>query len=330
MGSVISSIVAYNGLFKRAQSEVTSEGMLLMEMLNSVRQYTGERVKPHLDELPESGDFIAEKIPSYSTRVIFGNFRSINSYQNYRYKEASLNPRNPGNRANDFEARLLAEFSRDPNQKELSGFQFDESTRLYYIARPLVVASTSCLVCHGDTADAPRNLIDEYGTENAFGWKVGDIIAAQIVYVPASLVYQEALASSLLVILVLLLSLVAVIYLINRLLKNDVLKPIDVLSDVAEKIRTDDLQSKDLDSDHLAAVTGRSDELGQLSRIFQRMARELHIRTEGMKREIMQLRIEIDQVKRRDHVQEVVKSDFFKKLRAEARKQKALHAKDNT
>lgn len=64
----------------------------------------------------------------------------------------------------------------------------------------------------------------------------------------------------------------------------------------------------------LDEVTQRSDELGQLARVFQRMAREVQAREQSFKQEISQLRIEIDEAKRQQQVSEVVESEYFREL----------------
>ena len=39
---------------------------------------------------------------------------------------------------------------------------------------------------------APRTVVERYGSENGFGWKVNDIIGAQIVSVPMQLPMERA------------------------------------------------------------------------------------------------------------------------------------------
>jgi CRP/FNR family transcriptional regulator, cyclic AMP receptor protein len=70
------------------------------------------------------------------------------------------------------------------------------------------------------------------------------------------------------------------------------------------------------DPEQLDEVTNRSDELGQLARVFQKMIAEVHLREQQLQREVQQLRIEIDEVKRQQQVEEITESDFFQGLQA--------------
>jgi hypothetical protein len=47
-------------------------------------------------------------------------------------------------------------------------------------------------------------------------------------------------------------------------------------------------------------------------------ALEAYLREQGLKQEIQQLRIEIDEVKRQKQVKEIVETDFFQDLQAKA------------
>ena len=66
--------------------------------------------------------------------------------------------------------------------------------------------------------------------------------------------------------------------------------------------------------DALDEVARRTDQLGQLARVFQRMIREVYAREERLKQEVQQLRIEIDQNKTARQVAEITETDYFKDL----------------
>jgi CheY-like chemotaxis protein len=73
--------------------------------------------------------------------------------------------------------------------------------------------------------------------------------------------------------------------------------------------------------DSLAEVSWRPDELGQLARVFERMAREVSAREQQFKHQIHTLRVEIDEAKKSREVAELTETDFFAQLR---KKTKAL------
>lgn len=64
----------------------------------------------------------------------------------------------------------------------------------------------------------------------------------------------------------------------------------------------------------LDEVAQRTDALGQLARVFQHMAREVHGRELRLKQQVEELRIEIDEVKRSRQVSEITETDYFKTL----------------
>jgi hypothetical protein len=69
----------------------------------------------------------------------------------------------------------------------------------------------------------------------------------------------------------------------------------------------------------LGDVTRRRDELGQLARVFERMAREVYAREERLQQQVQALRIEIDQAKRARQVAEITETDYFQQLQQRAR-----------
>jgi DNA-binding response OmpR family regulator len=73
----------------------------------------------------------------------------------------------------------------------------------------------------------------------------------------------------------------------------------------------------------LDAVASRDDALGQLARVFRRMAREVVAREEALKQEVRELRIEIDARRAATQVAEITETDYFQELQ---RKASALRA----
>jgi CheY-like chemotaxis protein len=66
----------------------------------------------------------------------------------------------------------------------------------------------------------------------------------------------------------------------------------------------------------LDAVAARDDALGQLARVFQRMAAEVDAREKRLRQEVQQLRIEIDGRRATQRVAEITESDYFRALEA--------------
>jgi CheY-like chemotaxis protein len=75
----------------------------------------------------------------------------------------------------------------------------------------------------------------------------------------------------------------------------------------------------------LDAVAARADALGRLARVFRRMAREVIAREQALKREVRQLRIEIDTGRAAARVAEITETDYFQDLQRRADELRSHH-----
>jgi hypothetical protein len=154
------------------------------QVLQRVRQQILDSVRQEPRDLAEA-EFFPQSIAFYAATEVFNYFRS--TYPDFGYKEATLNPTNPRDRTADWEADLVKLFAKAPSKTELFGHHATPvGTSLYYSA-PIRVDSEHCLACHSTPDKAPPGLVKAYGTANGFGWKLNDIVGAQIVSIPADL-----------------------------------------------------------------------------------------------------------------------------------------------
>ena len=105
-------------------------------------------------------------------------------FPDYFYKEATLNPTNPRDRATDWESDIVNQFRAGGIQNEFVATREAPTGAALVLARPIRVNNVSCLECHSTPDKAPAEMIKLYGTANGFNWKMDDIIGAQIVSVP--------------------------------------------------------------------------------------------------------------------------------------------------
>ncbi len=168
-----------------AQRETMTRAHMLLSTMNSVRKYTTNNVRPALTT-KYGTEFVKEMVPGFSAKAVYEEFIKADSgmYRDFLYKEAAPNPTNKANLADDFEKGLVEQFKANPTTKELSGIRVIQSLDHRYIARPMVVNDQRCLDCHTTPDMAPPKQLELYGRETGFGWKMGEIIAAQVVYVP--------------------------------------------------------------------------------------------------------------------------------------------------
>jgi len=78
------------------------------------------------------------------------------------------------------------------------------------------------------------------------------------------------------------------------------------------------VESGAFELDSLDGVAQRGDALGNLARVFQRMAREVYSREQRLRQQIAELRIELDTSRVARQVQEITETDYFKELEQRA------------
>src|SRR5213080_2460557 len=93
----------------------------------------------------------------------------------------------------------------------------------------------------------------------------------------------------------------------------DYLRQVGQVTAAAAAIKNNTFQTESLDE-----VASRPDELGQLALVFQEMARQVYAREQQLQRQMLQLRIEIDQQRRASEVPDITESDYFQQLLGKA------------
>jgi HAMP domain-containing protein len=78
------------------------------------------------------------------------------------------------------------------------------------------------------------------------------------------------------------------------------------------------VEAGEFDPKTIEQVAAREDELGQLARVFQQMAREVQAREQHLEQEVQQLRIEIDETRTARQVAEITETDYFRDLQRKA------------
>jgi signal transduction histidine kinase len=130
---------------------ITDSGGILVKMDSKGARDIGYFID---DRLETSRGWYRQFTPSMVTRKLS---QYSNNQDLYRFRLASLDPINPENRANGFEAEALSQFRRDGLTEAFRFFDRDGKQYFHYVV-PLYL-DKSCLACHqgrGDTADAIR------------------------------------------------------------------------------------------------------------------------------------------------------------------------------
>ena len=126
--------------------------------------------------------FHPQSVPAFAATEIFNYLRD--KYPEYFYKEATLNPTNPRDRATDWESDIVNQFRGNTKLPEFLTNRETPTGPALVLARPLKVSNASCLTCHSTPDQAPAEMRKLYSDANGFGWKLDEIIGAQVVSVP--------------------------------------------------------------------------------------------------------------------------------------------------
>ncbi|MFI5106460.1 MAG: DUF3365 domain-containing protein, partial [Terriglobales bacterium] len=233
IGFVVVGYFSNRLLQRNAKQEILENARIMMEAALAVRAYTNTQIKPLL-ETQLKYSFLPQSVPAYSANEYFNQLRK--TFPDYSYKEATLNPTNPVNRATDWEADIIRYFRQTPTQTEEVGERDTPNGRVLYMARAMKIKDAKCLFCHDTPELAPRTLIDRYGSANGFGWKLNDVITAQIVSAPMQLPVQRA-RIAFTGFMVSVAAVFAVIFLaLNAMLLLLVTRPVQKLSHIADEV----------------------------------------------------------------------------------------------
>ncbi|MGE3126739.1 MAG: DUF3365 domain-containing protein [Fimbriimonadaceae bacterium] len=265
VGLIVSWSVASQILMQNARKETLEIAGLMMESAASIRKYTSEQIRP-LILTDNEKQFHPQSVPSYSANQLFASLRQTRG--EYTYREATLNPSNPADKASDWEADIVQYFRNAPQAAEFTGERNAGTGPTLFVARPLKVNDEACLSCHGDPKLVPKAVAAVYGTENGTNWKMGETVGAQIALVPTSVPEKRA-RQELLSFLILMFAVFAGLLLcVNLMLARWVVGPVDKIARAAEAISTGDTDQPEL------AAEGK-DEIGRLGASFNRMTRSL-------------------------------------------------------
>jgi HAMP domain-containing protein len=264
LGLGVSAYVSHELLQQNARDEVLRSAGLMMEAALSMRSYTVGHVRPNLRIVED--EFLPQSVPAFGATEIMNQLRK--THPDFVYKEAALNPTNPRNRATEWEVDVISEFRNHPERREISGTRLTPSGHSMFLARPFQIKDGACLICHTNAATAPPAMVKVYGPNNGYGWKLDEIIGAQIVSVPMDVPIQKANRAFQMFIGSLAAVFAAVFIILNAMLSLLIVRPMRAMAAAADKISVGAHDIPELKE------SGK-DEVALLARSFNRMRRSL-------------------------------------------------------
>jgi HAMP domain-containing protein len=262
-GTLATVYLIQSSLEFSARDEALNDAGLMLDSALAVRAYTANEIAPLLADQQKTV-FLPQSVPFYAATQNFLKMRE--KHPQYLYKEATLNPTNPRDRAADWEADVIQRFRNDSTAQEIQGERDTPMGPALYLARP-IRAERECLTCHSLPSAAPQPVLARYGPNNGFGWQIGEVIGAQVVSVPlasarlrASHLLHDTIGPLIAVFVSLLVAVNVVLYLL-------VVRPLRRTVQIADRLSTGESSAPSF-------PTG-GDEIGALGRAFNRMRTSL-------------------------------------------------------
>jgi HAMP domain-containing protein len=265
VGLALAAALSWRIVHENARREVLQQAAVMMAQASAIRDYTAKEIEPLLaDQIKVR--FLPHTVPSWAAQT---NLHALaTQFPDYTYKEAALNPTNPADRATDWESGIIAEFAHNPSLSDFTSTRDSPTGPILSIARPIRITDKDCLTCHSTPSAAPTSMIDLYGSANGFGWKLGDVIGAQIVSVPMQVALDRGNEAFKVYLLALVAVFAVTIVLLNLLLHFVIVKPIRRMSEIASEVSLGNMDAPEF------AEHGR-DEIASLAGSFNRMRRSL-------------------------------------------------------
>jgi len=261
VGFTAVGFAANSMLQSNARDEVLQQARVMIDAASSTANYTNTQVRPLL-ETQLKYKFLPQAVPNFASTEQFNDLRK--KYPNYSYKEATLNPTNPRDHATDWEVDVVNTFRQNPTRAEVTGERDGTDGRTVYLARPIQIKDPACLTCHSTPDAAPRTMIETYGSNNGFGWKVNDIVGAQIVSLPMAVPVQRASFLFKIFLASMAAMFLFTIIMLNLLLYWVVIRRVKRLSKLADEVSLGNLDAGDF-------RTRSHDEIGVLTEALNRM-----------------------------------------------------------
>lgn len=265
LGVTVAGFISHSILQENAKREVMAIARLMIESALAAREYTETEIAPLLAAQLKT-TFLPQSVPFYAATQNLDRLRK--KRPEYTYKEATLNPTNPRDRATDWEADLIQDFRNNKGHEEIGGERLTANGPSMYLARPIRVRGNECLVCHSTAAVAPDTMKARYGTANGFGWQLNEIVGAQIVSVPLSTALEKADYTFRVFLGTLIGIFVVMFAVVNVLIRVIVLRPVALMASIADQVSKGDMKAARFESDG-------KDEISQLGQSFERMRRSL-------------------------------------------------------
>ena len=195
MGTILLFFCAVCSFFLYTQEKnLLEEGayeksQIVMAAVEATRCYVREVLRPKMYQVLGKDCFLLEAMStSYVSRAVMDRFKE--SLPEYLYRRAAINARNPFSEANELEIRMIRLFSEKPDLKKWEGI-VSIGNRKHFVQFKPVLFTSSCMHCHGNPENAPKDLVKIYGRSRGFGHSPGDLAGVVSVGIPVTVAFAK-------------------------------------------------------------------------------------------------------------------------------------------
>ncbi len=185
------SVIMYFHYNSIMESEISQRSRMLLAQSDAVQDYVKTVLRPEMfDTLPEGRFVLKAMSSSYISRQVMARL-NVKDASEYHYRRVSRNPRNPSSMPDGIEADLIKMFRQNKNQVFWEDTTIVQDREYHLVARP-VTFKDSCMQCHGVPEDAPKELLDIYGSKNGFHYEVGEVGGVVVAGFPVDMIKSPA------------------------------------------------------------------------------------------------------------------------------------------
>jgi signal transduction histidine kinase len=161
------------------EGEAREKASLILAQVEAVQRYVRSTLRPVMYKTLPPDQFVLEAMStSYVTRAVMSDPNL--EHGSFTYRRVTEGARNPDSEADALERGFIDRFRAEPELEHLEEFRETNGER-YFITVYAQRYDASCMHCHGDPADAPRELIERYGDVNGFGNHAGGLAGIDMI-----------------------------------------------------------------------------------------------------------------------------------------------------
>ena len=163
---------------------------LVLGHIEATMEYVRDELRPEMYHVLPKEEFVREAMStSFVNKGIMKRFEK--RFPDFIYRRVAIDPINPANRADNFEARIIREFAGNRGVKSEWKGLITRGGKEYFAHFKAISMEQQCAMCHGDPSKAPHSLVERYGKSHGHFWKVGEVVGLESVAIPVDETFYQ-------------------------------------------------------------------------------------------------------------------------------------------